>query len=66
MSVYAIKTNVNHVFKKTRWQSDLADHACSSSLKFTVYIVILLILSADLVFAYISRYWLSIIIKDIY
>lgn len=42
--MYVIETNVNHVFKKTRWQSDLTDHACSSSLGFVVSVVILLIL----------------------
>lgn len=51
--------------KKIQWQSDLTDHACSSSLRFTVYIVILLILLADLS-SCISAYWLSVIIKDIY
>ena len=44
--------------KKTQWQSDLTDHACSPLLrdyKIIVYIVILLTVLADLVSTYISN-----------
>lgn len=42
------------------------DHAWSPFLRFIVYIDILLILLADLMSTYISRYWLGVIMKDIY